>query len=571
MANPIVMSGVKDTCCVAFTTAMGVSSSLCDASVSAGSVKVEGAISIPSGTSSAAMSAAAGASNLAETLTSAVSSVPGIDAVAYGNIGVSDLAVSVVMVETTVAPAPVLTCRAPDAGLTSTNTDAASITTFLACLKAGCENYAAGHHRAARRLASAPAAAVAQVDMTTDFCSHHTCGAVIDTSALAAGKGTDTYTAKFGIVSGIVGRDLCPKKCGMCVSVHHGATPTPTRGQPTPMPTPMPSLHANGMATIITLGVKLMGVTFNELKDNPSIRSEFLAAVKGGILGAANLNKTDEITLLMAAGSVNVLATISPPAGEEFTYLHLCKKGMKKVAGMVAASVQAVPNIDSVGTGTITVQVTQHPELTQLPASSFNSDFGQVAVERDYINLGMGQCRAKNAQMGIPARVVFTDAANDCRRLCNERLGCFGFTSNAVFENTVDEDTTKASHSATGGTGPCVLWMESGLAADGFDEYDGNCFVKKAFCSIGLVCPEGACGQCSASNNGENLQTDADDVPLRTCAAEVCDPETDNAVCCTADYSAENDEDTDGALLTTAPGLFVLVVSIVGSLFMHLN
>jgi hypothetical protein len=563
MANPIVMAGVKDTCCLAFTTAMGVSSSLCAATVSAGSVKIEGAIDIPSGTSSAAMSAAASASNLAETLTSSVSSVPGIDAVAYGNIGVSDLAVSVVIVESVVAVQKALHCRVPDAG----NMDPS----FLACLREHCENYAVGHHRAARRLASAPAPPPPQVDLTTDFCSHHACNDMIDTSALAPGKGTDSYTASFGIVTGLLGHQLCPVKCGYCIHAQgaHGATPTPTRGQPTPMPTPMPSLAANGMAAVITLMVKLTGVTFNELKDNPSIRTEFLTAVRDGILLSANLNNTGEIALLMAPGSVNMLATISPPAGEEFTYLHLAKKGIKKMSGFVAAAVQAVPNIDSVGTGTITCQVVQRPVLMQLPASDFNADFGQVAVERDYIDVGDGQCRAKNAQMGFPASVVFAEAANDCRRLCNERTGCFGFTSNAIFENTVDEETSKASHSATGGTGHCVLWLESGLAADGFDEWAGKCFVKKAFCSDALVCPEGACGQCSASNNGENLQTDSDDVPLRTCAAEVCDPDTDNAVCCKADLSG--DEDADGALLTSAPGLLVLVVSIVGSLFMHLN
>jgi hypothetical protein len=530
------------------------------------------------------MTAAVGATNLAESLTSSVSSMPGIAAVAYGNIGVSNLAVTVVMVETTVQAAPPVICRAPDAGLSTANTDAASVQTFLTCLLTNCENYVVGHHRAAspaaRRLASTPAAApapaasaqVAQVNLDTAFCAQHSCTDMVQTSALAPASGTDAYTANFGIVDGIYANLLCPSKCGMCATGVGGGlvgypTPQPTRGANTPQPTPYPTIPAGGMAVVISLGLKIQGVTFNELKDNPSIRSEFLAAVKAGILTASNLNNTNEISMLMAAGSVNIEATITPPVGQEHNYMHLCKKGIKKVANQVTLNLQAVPNIDSVGTGLITVQITKLPRLEQLLASSFNAAFGQEAPERDYNELGAGQCRLTNEQMKIPDNFVFTDAANDCRRLCNERVGCFGFTSNAIFETTMDEETQVPGHSASDGTGPCTLWLASGLAADGFDEHDGRCFVKKAYCSQDLVCPAGQCGQCKATN--ENTQTDSEDVARRTCQAEVCDPDIDSAICCSADYTT--DEDTDGAMLTSAPGLFVLVVSIVGSSFVHLN
>jgi len=573
-ANPTFMASFKDTCCVSFTTAMGVPKEMCETTVAAGSVKVSGAIGIPAGSTSASMQAAVGATDLAGALTSSVSSMPGISAMTYGNIGVSGLAISVVMVATTVVSAPPVICRSPDAGLTTANTDAASRQTFLLCLITNCEDYVVGHHRAARRLAAtavpAPAPAPTQVNLNTKFCSAHSCADTVDTSALAPASGTDAYTAKYGLVGGIKASALCPSKCGMCatgVNGVAGGTPTPTtRGDNTPMPTPYPTIPDGGMAVVINLALKITGVTFNELKDNPSIRSEFLSAVKAGILQASNLNKTNEISLLMAAGSVIVEATITPPVGEEHTYMHLCKKGIKKVANQVAMSLQAVPNIDSVGTGVITVQITKAPIIESLPASSFNAAFGQVAGERDYDEMGAGQCRLKNEQMKIPLNFVFTDASNDCRRLCNERVGCFGFTSNAVFVTTLDAATNVPGHSASDGTGPCTLWLQSGLAADGFDEYDGNCFVKRAYCSIDLICPAGQCGQCKAT--GENTQTDSEDVERRMCKAEVCDPDIDSAVCCEADFE---DEDADGALPTSAPGFFVLVVSIVGSLFVHLN
>jgi hypothetical protein len=346
-------------------------------------------------------------------------------------------------------------------------------------------------------------------------------------------------------------------------------TPTPTsRALPTAEPTPQPTIASNGMAAIITLELRLTGVTFNELKDNPSIRSEFIMAVKSGILEASNLNQTNEIQLLLAPGSINIAATITPPAGSEHLYAHLCKKGIKRVATTVTTKVQGVPNIDSVGTGTIGVTITKMPMLAQLPASSFNAAFGQEAVEREYADMGKGQCRLTNEQMKVPTSNVFTDAANDCRRLCNERTGCFGFTSNAVFADTVDEVSAAKGHEATGGTGPCVLWMQSGLSPDGYDEYDGNCFVKKAFCSDDLVCPAGQCGQCKPTSDGQNIPSDDDTVAKRLCQSELCDPDLDNAVCCNAEGIGD---ETDAGQLTQAPLLSVLILAAAALFFGHVN
>jgi hypothetical protein len=443
---------------------------------------------------------------------------------------------------------------------------------FVNCLKTNCENYAIGHHRAAaRRLATTTAA---KVDSTVDFCAQHACGDVVNTAALTAADGTTAVNAGYGIISnGLYGRDLCPIKCGLCTTGTGtggttGVTPTPTRAQPTAEPTPQPTIAANGMAAVITLEMRLTGVTFNELKDNPSIRSEFIMAVKSGILQASNLNQTNEIQLLLSVGSINIAATITPPAGSEHLYAHLCKKGIKRIASTVSTKVQEVPNIDSVGTGNIGVVITKFPTLGQLEASSFNAAFGQEAVERAYNDMGKGQCRLKNEQMKIPTYQVFTDAANNCRRLCNERMGCFGFTSNAAFVDTVDEATGIAGHEATAGTGPCVLWMQSALAEDGYDEYDGSCFVKKAFCSEDLVCPAGQCGQCKATSDGQNTPSDADTVAKRLCQSELCDPDIDNAVCCNAEGIGD---ETDAGQLTKTPLLSVLVLAAAALFFGHFN
>jgi hypothetical protein len=317
------------------------------------------------------------------------------------------------------------------------------------------------------------------------------------------------------------------------------------------------------MAAIITLEMRLSGVTFTELKDNPSIRSEFITAVKGGILQASSLNNTQEIDLMLSPGSIKIVATITPPAGMEHQYSFLTRRGITEVATLVTEKVSAVPNIDSVGTGNIGVTVTQVPVMTTLPISSFNEDFGQEAEEREYTNLGIGQCRLVNEQMKIPASFVFSDASNDCRQLCNERTSCFGFTSNAIIEDTVDKNTGMAGHDATEGTGPCYLWMQRELGTDGYDENEGSCYVKKAICADDLICPAGNnCGQCKATNDGVNKPTDADDVPKRTCAGDTCDPDIDSGVCCS---NIGLEDETDGAFgMMTSPIVLLCVVAAVG-------
>jgi len=556
--------------CTVIATAAGTPVSGCTALLSAGSVKVVGQLKIPAGKTADSMKSSVSASNLVASAISSVTNLPNINSVTTGNIEVTGLVVTSKTVEVTAVPVKQLVCVAPSSMLMA-NGQTGPAQTFINCLKTNCENYAIGHHKAAlRRLATSTT--VAKVDSTQVFCDQHACGAAIDTAALAAADGTTTANAAYGIVSGFYGRDLCPVKCGLCtnpaITGNQVATPAPTRAQPTPEPTPEPTIGANGMAAVITLELRLTGVTFNELKDNPSIRSEFIMAVKSGILEASNLNQTNEIQLLLSVGSINIAATITPPAGSEHLYAHLCKKGIKRVASTVSTKVQGVPNIDSVGTGNIGVVITKFPTLEQLPASSFNAAFGQEAGEREYTDTGKGQCRLKNEQMKIPSNSVFTDAANDCRRLCNERQGCFGFTSNAVFVNTMDEATGIAGHEATGGTGPCVLWMQSGLNSDGYDEYDGSCFVKKAFCSEDLVCPAGQCGQCKATSDGQNVPSDADTVAKRMCQAETCAPETDNAVCCNAEGVGD---ETDAAQLTKTPLLSVLVLAAAALFFGHLN
>jgi hypothetical protein len=318
------------------------------------------------------------------------------------------------------------------------------------------------------------------------------------------------------------------------------------------------------MPAIIKMALRLTGVTFTELKDNPSIRAEFVTAVKAGILQASNLNNTNEIDLTMSAGSIRIEATITPPAGMEHTYSLLARRGITEVATLVSEKVAAVPNIDSVGTGVITVTITQKPEMSLLPISSFNVDFGQEAVERDYNDLGSGQCRLKNEQMKIPASAMFSDRSNDCRRLCNERNDCAGFTANAVFEKTVDKDTGLEGHTGTDGTGPCILWMQRELGADGYDDYDGNCYVKKAVCSDDLICPETSCAQCKATNDGLNKPTDPEEAARRTCIAEICDPDLDSDTCCNV-----LEDETDGAEVTTAPMAPLFVLSL-AALLRHL-
>jgi hypothetical protein len=586
-ANPAVKRGLESAMGGSFAAAAGVAKENVKVTLSAGSIKVLGEITVPEGQTPDSLSAAVGGSNLQESALSSVSAVEGINSVATGTIGVTAPAVAVVTVEQAVEKPYVHQCSVTPIALVQPEAnDEAGTAAFLeasanfsACLVEHCEDYVVAHHKSSRRLAPSPSpeAEVSVVTAELPFCQKHACDHLLDT-VTPSGDGHRRMAgapvveeekdpaSDFGKVKGLHVRDLCPKTCMICASDNATqATPVPTPGDPTPAPTAEPTIADGGQPVIITLQMKLTGVTFNELKDNPSIRTNFVAAVKAGVLESCNLNNTGEIELMMTSGSIIIGATITPPAGSEHAYNRSVQAGIANVALLVQGKVEAVPSIDSIGTGQIAVEITRMPEMTQNPPSSFNAAYGEEADEREYANLGLGQCRLKNENMAIPTNVLYTGEfiADQCRQLCNERLTCYGFTSNSVFKVTVDEATGTRTHEGEDGTGPCILYMQKELEADGFDDYDGSCYIKKARCVDDLMCPTAPCGQCKASEDGEKVPTDADDVTRRACLAETCDRDVDTEICCNAVTASE--DDTDGAERSAAPVLLAIVA--LGHLF----
>jgi len=107
--------------------------------------------------------------------------------------------------------------------------------------------------------------------------------------------------------------------------------------------------------------MKVENVDYAKLQQSPTLLNAFTTSVTKAIADAAGPNiKEEHVSVKLSAGSVVVEATITPPAGVDVSTVEsaLTSKSTA-LAETVTNSVKALPGIDAVSTGPISVSGVQ--------------------------------------------------------------------------------------------------------------------------------------------------------------------------------------------------------------------
>jgi len=116
--------------------------------------------------------------------------------------------------------------------------------------------------------------------------------------------------------------------------------------------------HASGSTSelaIVTSSLTVKNVDYNQLSASPALLGRFEQAMKKAIASAAGTNVAPEhVDLSLSAGSVVVLATITPPRGVSTASVH-SKLESAPLGRTLASTVESVDGIRDVATGPITV------------------------------------------------------------------------------------------------------------------------------------------------------------------------------------------------------------------------
>lgn len=116
---------------------------------------------------------------------------------------------------------------------------------------------------------------------------------------------------------------------------------------------------ASAAPPTLELRMTVEGVTYDGLVESDSLLADFINAIKRSIIKIAaavgEVMSVDDVSVVLERGSVLVHSTIAPPVAGTPAVLQETFQASQKLPNEIIATIEAIPEIDSVKTGTISI------------------------------------------------------------------------------------------------------------------------------------------------------------------------------------------------------------------------
>jgi len=123
--------------------------------------------------------------------------------------------------------------------------------------------------------------------------------------------------------------------------------------------------------TTVVSSFTVVNVGYNQLKANAALLANFKLTIREKVAEAAGAGITeDHVVLNLAAGSVAVTATITPPSGVSVSGVQSAITAGTTLASSIATAVGNIPGIAAVSSGTITAAIVTVTTTTVAPSSN---------------------------------------------------------------------------------------------------------------------------------------------------------------------------------------------------------